>query len=100
VAGFTAVESVRVSPPRIKESPIQFECVVHDIIHIGEPAAGGGALIIGEIVLFHVADHLYEGGRIDIDKLDPLGRLSGTDYTTLGKRISLPRERPERPGSK
>ncbi len=100
VAGFTPVESLRVSPPRIKESPIQFECVVHDIVHIGEPAAGGGALVIGEIVLFHVADPLYENGRINIDKLDPLGRLSGTDYTTLGRRISLARERPERPGSK
>ena len=96
VSGFTPISSERVAPPRVRESPINLECKLHQVIHIGEPAAGGGALVIGEIVLFHVADELYENGRINIEKLDPLGRLSGSDYTTLGERISMKVE-PYRP---
>ena len=89
VSGLTPIPSERVAPPRVKESPINMECKLHQVVHIGEPEAGGGALVIGEIVLFHVADELYENGRINIERLDPLGRLSGSDYTTLGTRISL-----------
>jgi flavin reductase (DIM6/NTAB) family NADH-FMN oxidoreductase RutF len=90
--GMSPVPSRIVAPPRVEESPINMECKLHDIIHIGEDRSGAGSLVIGEIVLFHVADELYENGRIDIRKLDPLGRLAGTEYTTLGKIISIDRK--------
>lgn len=89
VAGFTPVSSDIVAPARVAESPISMECKLYDVINIGQPGAGGGALVIGEIVLFHIADELYHEGRINIDKLNPLGRLAGGDYTTLGEKISL-----------
>jgi len=88
-AGLTPVPSDIVSPARVGESPINMECSVLDIINIGDPRDGGGALVLGEIVRFHVADALYKDGRIDIDALNPLGRLAGADYTTLGKKISI-----------
>ncbi len=89
VAGLTPVASDIVTPARVGESPISMECKLYDVIHIGEPGAGGGALVIGEIVLFHIADELYHNGRIDIDKLNPLGRLAGGEYTTLGDKLSI-----------
>lgn len=92
VAGLTPVPSQKIKPPRVKESPINMECKLYDVIHIGKAQAGGGALVIGEIVLFHVADELYRDGRIDIRKLDPLGRLAGSEYCTLGDIVSHARE--------
>jgi flavin reductase (DIM6/NTAB) family NADH-FMN oxidoreductase RutF len=89
VSGFTPIPSERVAPFRVKESPIQLECALDRIVLIGEPAAGGSALVIGEIVLFHVSDEIVTDGRIDIGKLDPLARLSGGDYAALGRRISM-----------
>jgi flavin reductase (DIM6/NTAB) family NADH-FMN oxidoreductase RutF len=89
VTGLTPVPSDVVAPPRVKESPINLECRLDRVIHIGKPEAGGGALVLGEIVRFHVADRLYKNGRIDIDALNPLGRLAGSGYATLGKRISM-----------
>lgn len=91
IAGLTPVPSSVVRPPRVAESPINMECKVYDILQIGPEARGGAALVVGEVVMFHVADELLEDGRIKIAELRPLGRLSGDDYTTLGKILSMKR---------
>ena len=92
VAGPTPAPSEVVKAPRVKESPINMECKLYQVIHIGEERAGGGSLVIGEIVMWHIADELYVNGRIDTMALKPLGRLAGTRYTTLGKIISMKRK--------
>jgi flavin reductase (DIM6/NTAB) family NADH-FMN oxidoreductase RutF len=98
VADLTPVRSHVVKPPRVKESPLNMECTLYQIVPIGPDSAGGGALVIGEIVMFHVADEIYENGRIKIHELNPLGRLAGTEYTTLGRIISMTRK-PHQPKS-
>ncbi len=95
MSGLTADPSLIVAPPRVKESPINMECKVDRIIEIGPNDSGGAALVIGEIVMFHVADGLIDNGRIDTTALNPIGRLAGSEYTTLGKRISLKRKKYE-----
>jgi flavin reductase (DIM6/NTAB) family NADH-FMN oxidoreductase RutF len=86
------VPSKIVKPPRVGESPISMECKVYDILHIGPKKEGGGALIIGEVVMFHIDDALYDNGRIRIEDLKPLGRLAGAEYTTLGRLLTLKRK--------
>ena len=88
--GLTPVPSKVVTPPRVKESPINLECKLHQVIEIGPKGPGGGALVIGEIVMFHVADELVRDGRIDTSALKPIGRLAGQEYTTLGRRHRFP----------
>ncbi len=85
-AGFTTIPSFKVKAPLVKESPIKMECRLYKAVEIGGTQPGSGYLIIGEIVLFHIADEIICSGKIDVQKLDPLGRLSG-NYTTLGKLI-------------
>lgn len=92
-AGLTAVPSEIVSPPRVAESPINLECRLYRTLDIGPEAAGGGSLVIGEIVLFHIDDEILEEGRIDTVKLNPIGRLAGAEYTTLGRRFEMKRNR-------
>ncbi len=79
-AGFTPVDSVMVKPFRVKESPLQFECKVVDIIEVsGKP--GSGNLIICEIVRMHVDENMMDvSGNIDPDKIDLVGRLGGDYY--------------------
>lgn len=89
VVGLTPAPSKIVKPPCVAESPISMECKLYQVFHIGPKRAGGGALVIGEIVMFHVDDALYDNGRIRVNDLNPLGRLAGTEYTTLGRIISL-----------
>lgn len=78
-AGFTPVASEKVKPFRVKESPVQFECKVVDIIETGN-SGGAGNLIICEMVLMHISpDVLTADGKINQQKLDLVGRL-GSDW--------------------
>ena len=79
VSGRTPIASTIVKPPRVKESLIQMECIKHQIVTIGEEV-GGGYIVIGTVVAFHVDESLYENGRIDTQKLHPVGRMAGTQY--------------------
>ena len=90
--GLTPIESHIVKAPRVKESPINMECKLMQIVEVGPAEPGGGFLVIGEIALFHIQNELLDNGRIDTGLLKPVGRLAGTEYTTLGKRFSLSRK--------
>jgi len=89
--GLTPIPSDRVSAPRVAESPINMECKLHQIVPVGVKGPGGGFFVIGEVVAFHVADDLFNEGRIDVERLNPVGRLAGKAYTTLGKSFILER---------
>ncbi|WP_078414964.1 flavin reductase family protein [Priestia abyssalis] len=78
--GLTKAVSEIVKPPRVEESDVQLECVLHDILHFGDKP-GAGSLIIGQVVNIHVKDELYHNGKIDTEKLQPIGRLAGPLYT-------------------
>lgn len=79
-AGFTPLASDRVKPFRVKESPVQMECVVKQVIATGTEGAAGN-LIICEVVLMHVHESvLNEHGTIDQRKIDLVGRMGGHFY--------------------
>ena len=77
LAKLTTLPSVKVKPPRIAESPVNFECKVRQIIPCGSgPIAAN--LVIGEVLMMHIADEvLDEKGRIDPRKLQTVARLGG-----------------------
>jgi flavin reductase (DIM6/NTAB) family NADH-FMN oxidoreductase RutF len=81
LAGLTAVASKVVSPPRVGESVVHYECRVTQIVEISDQP-GGGSIVIGEVLHIHVDDSVLIGtDKIDPDKLQAIGRLAGTTYT-------------------
>ncbi|WP_027002656.1 flavin reductase family protein [Hugenholtzia roseola] len=79
-AGFTPLASEAVRPPRVKESPVQLECKVEQIIETGTEG-GAGNLIICRVVRLHIAPEvLNEAGRIDPHKIDLVARMGGDFY--------------------
>ncbi|MFD1737216.1 flavin reductase family protein [Bacillus salitolerans] len=80
VTGLTKVGSMTVKPPRVKESLVHLECVLHEVLHFGDHP-GSGSLVIGKVQHVHVDDELYFDGKIDTEKLDPIGRLAGQMFT-------------------
>jgi len=78
-AGFTAVPSVSVRPFRVKESPVNLECKVLQVIETGQEG-GAGNLIICEVVKMHINEAILgEDGQIDPHKIDLVARM-GKDY--------------------
>lgn len=79
-SGLTMLPSQVVKPPRVAESPVQFECVVNDIISLGN-TRGAGNLIIAEIKLMHINEAVLDAdGKIDQLKMDHVARLGGDWY--------------------
>jgi flavin reductase (DIM6/NTAB) family NADH-FMN oxidoreductase RutF len=78
--GLTPIPSERVKPFRVKESPVQFECKVRDIIPLGD-TGGAGHLIICDILLMHFAESIFdEKERINPHKIDLMGRMGRAFY--------------------
>jgi flavin reductase (DIM6/NTAB) family NADH-FMN oxidoreductase RutF len=79
-AGFTPIASERIRPFRVKESPVQWECKVRQVIETGK---GGGAanLMICEVLLVHVNEDILDAnGLVDQQKIDLVGRMGGDYY--------------------
>jgi len=80
-AGFTMLDSEKVKPFRVKESPVQFECKILEIKELGTEG-GAGNLIICEVVCMHIDENvLDENGSIDQVKLDLVARAGGSFYS-------------------
>lgn len=88
LTAFTLIDSEAVSVPAVKQSKVRFECVLEQIVELGEVD-----LIIGKIVRFHIDEAIYQDGRIQAETLKPVSRLAGTNYAKLGEIFSL--ERPK-----
>jgi len=78
--GLTAVPSESIRPPMVGECKANIECVVTHIIDIGHPDHGN-ALVIGEALEIHVAEHLLDGTRVDQAELRAIGRHVGNGYS-------------------
>jgi len=79
-SGFTMQASQLVKPPRVLEAPVQMECLVTQVIPLGDQA-GAGNLILAEVKLIHIKEEvLDETGKIDQQKMDLVARLGGDWY--------------------
>ena len=79
-AGLTQVPSEKVKPPRVGESPVAFECLVDDVIELGQDG-GAGNLIISRVIMIHIQEkYLDEKGRLDPKAMDSVGRMGGNWY--------------------
>jgi len=80
-AGLTPIASEKVKPPRVAESPVQFECVVNDVIQLGKEG-GAGNLVICEVVKLHIDEAVLDENQvIDQYKIDTVARMGGNWYS-------------------
>lgn len=95
-AGFTELKSELVKPPRVAESPVQMECLIKEVIHLGENA-GAGNLVIAEIKRIHIKEQILDSsGRIDQVKIDLVARLGGDWYCRVTEENLFQVEKPVR----
>lgn len=95
-AGFTELASVIVKPPRVAESPVQLECIVKEVISLGNDA-GAGNLVLAEIKLIHIQEDILDAsGKIDQEKIDLVARLGGDWYCRVTPENLFRVEKPVR----
>jgi flavin reductase (DIM6/NTAB) family NADH-FMN oxidoreductase RutF len=79
IAGLTPTPSVVVTPPRIAESPINFECKLFSLVPLGD-GEGSSTLVLGRAVHLHIADAVLRDGKVDPALLEPVARMGGPYY--------------------
>ena len=91
LAGLTPAPSRLVAPPRVKESPVAFECRYWRTIELPgkNGAPGTHAIVLGQVVGVHIADEVIVDGRVDVTKLKPIARLGYRDYAVIDEVFSL-----------
>jgi flavin reductase (DIM6/NTAB) family NADH-FMN oxidoreductase RutF len=92
LAKLTPAPSEKVKPPRVAESPVNFECKLERIIDFGTEWPSS-SLVIGEIVSIHMNERVVKEGRLDPDALDLIGRMGGNQYSRTTNRFEM--ERPK-----
>ena len=79
-----------VRPPRVAESPVSFECKLHQILDFS-PVPTSSSLVIGEIVSIHMDEAHIQDGKLDRNSLDLIGRMGGMQYTRTTQRFEMVR---------
>lgn len=85
-AGIEKAEAERVDAPRVADAAVAMECELHDTIEVGS-----STMVLGEVVFAHVDDDVLTDGKVDVTKLDAVGRLAGSHYARTHDRFSLER---------
>src|SRR5262249_38300331 len=90
-AGLTALPSVHITPPRIAESPVAMECILHQIVDFSPTSS----LVLGRVLAMHVHDDAVldaASAYIDTPRLHLIGRMHGTSwYARTTDLFELPR---------
>jgi flavin reductase (DIM6/NTAB) family NADH-FMN oxidoreductase RutF len=82
-SGLTPLASELVKPPRVAEAPVQLECIIREIISLGD-TPGAGNLVLAEIKMLHISEDILDpDGRINQAKIDLVARLGGDWYCRI-----------------
>jgi len=95
--GLEPERSRLVRPPRIKGSPVQFECRLHQIVTLpGRVPSSEHHLVIGRVLAVHIVDDaLTDDGRVDVLKMRPIARLGYKDYVSVEATFQMEKRSPE-----
>jgi flavin reductase (DIM6/NTAB) family NADH-FMN oxidoreductase RutF len=92
LSGLTPIASQAVRPPRVAESPAQMECRLLQVFYTSH-APGGGVIVLGEVVRFHLREALFDNFRVDPSGLDAVGRMAGNTWVRTRDRFELTRSK-------
>lgn len=96
-AGLEPMPSRLVRPPRVKGSPVNFECRLHQIVVLpGRVPSSEHHLVIGRVVAVHIDDAIVtDDGRVDILRVQPIARLGYKDYARVDALFQMEKRMPE-----
>ncbi|MGB5106313.1 MAG: flavin reductase family protein [Candidatus Zixiibacteriota bacterium] len=94
LSGLTPIASVVVKPARVKESPFQMECILKQMIPLGEGKASGN-LAICEVVMMHIAEDILDGTIVNPARIDHVARNGGNWWSRVTGANAFKLAKPE-----
>jgi flavin reductase (DIM6/NTAB) family NADH-FMN oxidoreductase RutF len=89
-SGLTPAPARQVRAMLVKESPVNIECTLREVLYFGE-GPGAGSAILGNVVALHVDEAVLVGDDLLCDpaKLQAVGRMGTSFYARTTDRFSL-----------
>ena len=89
-SGLTPVPASKVRAFLVKESPINIECRLRQVVSCGDQP-GAGQAILGDVLAVHADESVLVPGDLICDpgKLQAIGRMGGSLYARTTDRFSL-----------
>ena len=89
--GLEMVPSHKVKPPRVKRSPVHFECKYLQTVELfgSDGKQNRSSIIIGEVVGIHIDESLITDGKVDIRRARPIARLGYWDYCVVDEVFEM-----------
>jgi flavin reductase (DIM6/NTAB) family NADH-FMN oxidoreductase RutF len=88
-SGLEPAAATRVLPPLVRNSPVNVECTLRQILRFGS-GPGAGNAVLGDVRVVHLAPEILDArGRVDPAKLRTVGRLGGKWYCTVQQPYEL-----------
>lgn len=84
--GLPTLPCERLRVPRLADAPVAMECRLEQVIAFGRT---GSEFFVGEVIAIHVRDGLLHDGKIESTALNPVCRIAGPNYATLGDVVTL-----------
>jgi flavin reductase (DIM6/NTAB) family NADH-FMN oxidoreductase RutF len=94
LAGLEMAPSIGVKPPRVKRSPVAFECKYVKTVELrgSDGALNPFSIVIGEVVGIYIADDVIVDGIVDLSGKRPIARLGGLDqYSAVDEIFKMRR---------
>ncbi|MCC4308442.1 flavin reductase family protein [Alcanivorax marinus] len=98
LSGLTPEPSRIIDVPRVKETPVSFECRLSQVLRLtgADGAETDTWLVLGEVVGVHIARHLLKDGIYDTAAAEPILRAGGpADYFTVSETSRFQMYRPK-----
>jgi flavin reductase (DIM6/NTAB) family NADH-FMN oxidoreductase RutF len=84
LAGVRKAPSQMIKTPRVGESPVNLECVLHQIVPLPSPDGHvRNFMAIGRVVCIHIDDRYIVGGRVNTAAMQLIARLGYAEYATV-----------------
>jgi flavin reductase (DIM6/NTAB) family NADH-FMN oxidoreductase RutF len=93
LAGLEKASCNLVKPPRVAASPVAFECKYVKTVELPghDNAAGGYAMVIGEVIGIHIDDSFIEDGRVNTAAMQPIARMGYSEYAVVTEAFRMRR---------
>lgn len=91
VADLSLVPSKNIATPSIREANVRIECILEQAIPLQHETEVGTDLLIGQIVHYHLSNHVFDDGKVNLKNFKPVSRLGGANYATVGDIFSIER---------
>lgn len=91
VSHITKKECLKIPSFYVKESQVSYECKLKEVINFGNEDKAGN-LVLADVIAINIDDEILDFPQVDIEKLNPIGRLSSSFYSTVESKFEIKRD--------